>query len=407
MDIVGNRTLRDLWDELARLYGGKSVLIFEDCLGKICEFTYAQMNGEINRAANLFLHLGIKKGEKVAVQLHSCPEFLICWFGLAKIGAVMVPINTQYQQEECAYVIKKSGAAVAIIEEEFLPVYEGSYPDKEIVMQKIILARSGKEIAGIINLAREMKEQPGELKEFRPLSSDDVAEILFTSGTTTKPKGVVLTHCAILFAGIFTAWEGSLRQEDRYLTVYPPFHVDFQLNATLPVLTVGATLIIAEKYSASKLWKQICDYQVTFTHCIPMIIRTLMLQPQQEWEKDHCLRDIFFCLSLTDREKTAFESRFNVRLLNCYGSSESLVGVLTDLPYGGRNWPSIGRPGLSYEAKITDENGRELPPNTTGEICIKGVPGRTLMKEYYDDPEATARDTAARRMDADRGQGLC
>lgn len=391
MDIVGNKTLRDMWDELDRIYCDKTALIFEDCKGSMSEFTYSQLNEEINKAANLFLDLGIQKDEKVVIQLHSCPEFLMSWFGLAKIGAVMVPINTQYHQEECRFIVKKCGARTAIIEEEFLPIYDRSKANNDIFIKNILLTRSEEHILGTINFGDVKGKQPGKLKEFRPLSSNDAAEILFTSGTTSKPKGVVLTHCNILYAGIFTAWEGSLSQEDRYLTVYPPFHVDFQLNAIMPGLTVGATLIIEERYSASKFWKQICDYKVTVTQCIPMIIRTLMLQPKQEWEKDHCVRDIFFCLSLTDQEKTAFEDRFSVQLLNCYGSTESLVGVITDSPYAERNWPSLGRPGLSYEAKIIDDEGNDLPPNTTGEICIKGVPGRTLMKEYYDDTEATAK----------------
>lgn len=391
MDIIGNKTLRDLWDELASMYNGKTALIFEDCSGRTSEFSYTKLNEEIDQAANLFIDLGIKKSDKVAVQLHSSPEFLMCWFGLAKIGAVMVPINTQYQQEECSYILKKCGAKIAVIEEEFLPIYLGGKLDVEIRIEKLLLARSETEVPGTINFGKGKRRQPGKLKELRLLNSDDAAEILFTSGTTAQPKGVVLTHCNILYAGVFTAWEGSLSCADRFLTVYPPFHVDFQLNAAIPVLTVGATLIVEEKYSASKFWKQICDYKATFTHCIPMIVRTLLLQPQQAWEKDHQLRDIFFCLSLADQEKTAFEERFHVRLLNCYGSTESIVGVLTDLPFGQRKWPSVGRPGLSYEAKIIDEAGNELPANATGELCIRGVPGRTLMKEYYHDAAATAK----------------
>lgn len=391
MDIVGNKTLRDIWDELARTYSEKTAFIFEDRNGSICEFTYLQLSEEINKAANLFLDLGIKKDEKVAIQLHNCPEFLMCLFGLAKIGAVMVPLNTQYTQEECGYILKKCNIATAVIEEEFLPIYDRSKPNDDICIKNIILARSGKKVPRTINLGENIRKQPEELKEHRPLSSDDVTEILFTSGTTSKPKGVVLTHCNILYAGIFTAWQFSLRHEDRYLTTMPAFHVDFQLNALMPVLIAGATLIAVEKYSARMFWKQICNFKATVTEAIPMMARTLMLQPQQEWEKDHCLREMCFYLPFTNQEKNAFEERFNVRLFTSYGSTETLVGVIGDSPYRERNWPSIGRPGLSYEAKIIDEEGNELPPNTIGEICIKGVPGRTLMKEYFNDPEATAK----------------
>lgn len=390
-DIVGNRTLRDLWDELSRTDSEKKALIFHDCNGRKREYTYPQFNEEINKAANLFLDLGIKKADKVAIQLYNCPEFIMCWFGLAKIGAIMVPLNTKYSQEECEDIIERCGVGTVVTEEEFLPFYEGSIQSNSSSIHTILLARSEKPISGTISFTEMKNKQPKELKELRTLSSDDAVEILFTSGTTSKPKGVVLTHCNLLYSGFFTAWQLSMRSDDRFLTIMPAFHVDFQLSALMPVISVGATMISVEKYSARRFWKQVCEYKATITECIPMMIRTMMLQPQQEWERDHCVREVFFYLSLTEEEKKAFEERYQVRLFTSYGLSESLVGIITDPPCGERRWPSIGKPGLSYEAKIIDEEGNELPPHTIGEIYIKGVPGRTLMKEYYNDPEATAK----------------
>ncbi|MFO1442148.1 crotonobetaine/carnitine-CoA ligase [Bacillus sp. Bva_UNVM-123] len=388
-DIVGNKTLRDLWEELAQNDSGKKVLIFHDCNGRKSEFTYRQFNEEINKTANLLIDLGIKKNDKVAIQLYNCPEFLMCWFGLAKIGAIMVPLNTKYSQEECKDIIERCDIATVVVEEEFLPFYEEGFLNDRI--RNILLARSENDISGTINFTANQEKQPTELKEIRPLSSNDAVEILFTSGTTSKPKGVVLTHCNLLYSGIFTAWQLSIRPDDRFLTIMPAFHVDFQLSALMPVISAGATMISVEKYSARRFWKQVCDYKATITECIPMMIRTMMLKPQQEWERNHCVREVFFYLTLTEEEKTAFEERFNVRLFTSYGLSESLVGIITDSPCGPRDFPSIGKPGLSYEAKIIDEEGNELPPNTIGEIYIKGVPGRTIMKEYYNDPVETEK----------------
>ncbi|KEF37835.1 acyl-CoA synthetase (AMP-forming)/AMP-acid ligase II [Schinkia azotoformans MEV2011] len=391
-DIVGNKTIRDIWDEMVWINGEKTVLIFHGCDDKIQEFSYQHFNEEINKTANLFLDLGIQKGDKVAIQLYNCPEFLMSWFGLAKIGAIMVPLNTQLTQEECEYIIKKCGGVVAaVIEEEFLPYYHTNGQILDNGIKHLLLARSKEHTPGTINFWENKEAQPVKLKENRPLTSDDVAEILFTSGTTSMPKGVVITHANMIFAGIFTAWQLSLRNDDRFLTIMPAFHVDFQLNTMMPILIAGGTLISLTKYSARKFWKQVCSYQATITECIPMMIRTMMMQPQQKWEKNHCLREVFFYLALTEKEKNEFEERFNVRLFNSYGLSESLVGVIGDSPCGERHWPSIGKPGLTYEAKIIDEEGNELPPNTIGEIYIKGVPGRTLMKEYHNDPEATRK----------------
>ncbi|WP_042350640.1 crotonobetaine/carnitine-CoA ligase [Bacillus massiliigorillae] len=391
-DIVGNKTLRDLWDELAFNNGEKTFLIYEARDGSKSNFTYQQFNEEINKTANLFLELGIKKEEKVAIHLHNCPEFLMCWFGLAKIGAIMVPLNIHYTQEECDYVLKKCDVTTVITEEEFISIHNNR---PNIDIKNILLARTEKQISGITNFKKNQSTQPGTLKEYRTLSSDDVAEILFTSGTTSRPKGVVLTHCNILFSGIFVNWQAAYKEDDRMLTMMPAFHVDCQLCAVMPIITIGGTIIVLEKYSASQYWKQVCDYKATLIQTSSMIVRTLMMQPKQEWEKNHCVREVLYYLPITNQEKNAFEERFNVKILNSYGLSESLVGVITDPPHGERKWPSIGKAGLSYEAKIVDDEGNEVPPNTIGEIYLKGVPGRTIMKEYYMDPKATAKTLSA------------
>lgn len=388
-DIVGNKTLRDLWEELAQNYQNKTFLIFQDCTGNKKEFSYSQFNEEINKAANLFLELGIKKDEKVAIQLHNCPEFLMCWFGLAKIGAVMVPLNIHYTQEECEYILNKCEITKVITEESFLPIYDNKQLKQEI--EQLLIARNTAPVSGTIDFTENHGRQPNILTEYRPLSSDDTAEIIFTSGTTSRPKGVVLTHCNLLYAGIFVNWQAALREDDRVLTVMPAFHVDFQLSAFMPIITIGGTMIAIEKYSASQFWKQVCDYKATIIQTSAMVVRTLMMQPKQPWEKENCVREALYYLPITNQEKFEFEERFQTRILNSYGLTETLIGVITDPPYGKRNFPSIGKVGLSYEAKIIDHDGNELPPHAIGEIVIKGVPGRTIMKEYYRDQEATER----------------
>lgn len=102
MDIVGGQHLRQMWDDLAEKYGGKTALIYESCAGKAQQFSYASLNQEINRTANLFYASGIRKGDKVALHLDNCPAFFFCWFGLAKIGAIMVPVNARLLRDEAS-----------------------------------------------------------------------------------------------------------------------------------------------------------------------------------------------------------------------------------------------------------------------------------------------------------------
>ncbi|NJB66403.1 crotonobetaine/carnitine-CoA ligase [Desulfobaculum xiamenense] len=397
MDIVGGKNLRHMWDDLARTHGDKTALVFEDIEGATSAFSYAQLNCEINRAANLFLGLGIGKGDRVAVQLYNTPEFIFCWFGLAKIGAITVPVNVHYLHNESEYLINKCGAKTVVTEEKFYPVFERLQREGKIALDNVLVTRldDNHDIPGTINFRRALREQPAALKEIVPLSSDDAAEIIFTSGTTSRPKGVVITHYNLLFAGRYTAWQCALRTDDRYMTMMPAFHIDFQCTAAMPTFSTGATFIMLEKYSAHRFWRQVCLHRATITECIPLMVRTLMLQPAQTWEKDHCLREVFFYLNLADQEKDAFMERFGVRFLTSYGMTETVVGIIGDRPGDERRWPSIGRTGLCYEAKIVGEDGLEVPPLTPGEICVKGVPGRTIFKEYYNAPEATAEVLSA------------
>lgn len=393
MDIIGNKNLRCMWDELACMHGNKTALVFEDISGNTRQYTYAELNREINRAANLFLSLGIKKGDKVAIQLHNSPEFIVSWFGLAKIGGVMVPINAHYLHGESAYILQKCDIKTIVIEKKFFEIYDTIQRKGDAALETILVARMehGEDIPGTVNFGREMAQQPDTLQTIVPLSSDDVAEILFTSGTTSRPKGVVITHYNLLFAGRYTSWQCCLRGDDRYLTMMPACHIDFQCTAAMPTFTTGAAFIMLEKYSAHRFWSQVCLHRATITECIPLMVRTLLLQPEQTWERSHCLREVLFYLDLAESEKDAFIQRFGVRFLTSYGMTETIVGIIGDRPGDARRWPSIGRVGLTYEAKIVDECGNEVEPGTLGEICVKGIPGKTILREYYNAPEATAR----------------
>ncbi|NDV18391.1 crotonobetaine/carnitine-CoA ligase [Pseudodesulfovibrio sp. JC047] len=392
MDIVGEKNIGALWDELAQVHAAKTALIFENACGDTCEFTYAELNDDINRAANLFLELNIRKGDKVAVQVHNSPEFLTSWFGLAKIGAIMIPINVHYRHEECAHILKKCAPKALIIEEQFLQIHQEIQQQQDITILHTLIARTDHDTAHpkTLNYNAMLRKQTTTLKEHVFVSCDDPAEIIFTSGTTTHPKGVVITHYNLCFAGRYTSWQVGIDSDDRYLTMMPACHIDFQCTAAMPTFAVGATFIMLEKYSARKFWRQVCLHRATLTECIPLMIRTQMLQPQKAWEKNHCLRDVLFYLTLSDQEKNAFMERFNVSLFTSYGMTETIVGILGDRPGDRRKWPSIGRTGICYDVEIQDKHGNEIPPNEIGEIAIKGIPGKTLFKEYYEEPEATA-----------------
>lgn len=415
-DIVGNETLRDLWQSVVERKGRRHFLTFQNRVGDVFEYTYAAFDEDVNRIANVFLDLGIEKGDHVALHLHSSPEFLMCLFGLAKIGAVAVPINEQYLADEAEYILENSDAICVVVEPLFYETYQELLARGHYFPKGVVVARAGTESPksnidfssiytplgtveegqqGIYDFWMMRCEQSAILRDSCELSSDDPVQIIYTSGTTSRPKGVVLTHANMVFSGLYGDWEVSLRGTDRVLTSMPACHSNFQLAALMPVITAGASLIIVEKYSATRFMKQIRHYKATVIQCVAMMLRTLLLQPVDPEEKNHCVREVLYFIPITDAEKKEFEQRFNMKIMNTYGSTESIGWAITDPPVGARNWPSVGRAGLGYKARICDMNDNELPPGEIGEIQIKGERGRSVMLEYYNNPEATEKTFSA------------
>lgn len=394
MDIIGAMSLGQLWDATAQTHALRTALVFEDKCGGVSSFTYSELQSAINRTANLFLSLGVQKHDNVAIHLNNSPEFLFCWFALAKIGAVLVPLNIHFLHDECMHILQKCDVHTVVVDAQFLPMYRQIGQGHSL--RNVLLARPDENFAESLAANEHLFDslharQSDSFTPPAPVYTHDVAEILFTSGTTSAPKGAVITHYNLCYAGYFTAWQCALRQDDVYLTCMPAFHIDCQCTAAMPTFVSGATFVLLEKYSARNFWTSVCLHRATITECIPRIIRTLMLQPVRAWEKQHNLREVFFYLNLSDEEKDAFVERFNVRLLTSYGMTETIIGIIGDRPGDARRWPSLGRVGMGYAAQIVDANGKEVAPGVTGELLIKGEPGKTLFKEYYKDEQATAR----------------
>lgn len=388
-DMVGSTTLKSQWDETVTFYGNNLFLKYISVEDKISDFTYKEFDLMVKQAANFFLDLGIEKGEFVALHLHNKPEYMVCWLALAQIGAVSVPINEHYQFHESRYIIEKCEIRFLITEPCRIGLYLEHFD--ELHLKNLILTNDTYNDSRIYNLTEELSKQPSYLKQDISVSTEDDAVILFTSGTTHHPKGAIYTHCNVIYGGLFHAAQIGMQTGDRFLTAMPCYHMDFQEMAAAPVICSGSTLIMIEHYSARRFWRQIYENKAHFTDTMSIMNRTLLLQPVQPWEKDHCLKQIYFSMGLSEEEKEAFETRFNVRLLNSYGMTETVSAVTCVPLYGTQNWPSVGRPALSYDIKIIDEHGNTLPANTEGEICVHGVPGRSLIKGYYKDEVSTKR----------------
>ncbi len=385
-DIVGDRTLRSQWDETVRFFPDNTFLEYISTAEEVTSFTYSEFDRQVKRAANYFLELGVRPGELVALHIHNRPEYLLCWLALAQIGAVSVPLNEHYHMAESRYILRKCQIRRIIAESRSIGIYTENAAELEL---EHIIQVDG-EGPGVLSLPAGCAVQAERLREIRPLSSNDPAVILFTSGTTRNPKGAIYTHACVLYGGLLHAHQIGMYPGDRFLSAMPCYHMDFQEMAIAPVICMGGTLVMVEHYSARRFWGQVLRHRANFIDMMSIMNRTLLMQPEHPGEQDHCLKQVYFSMGLRDEERERFERRFGVRLLNCYGMTETVSSVTCSPLVGERRWPSVGRPALSYDVKILLDDGTEAPPGVEGEICIHGVPGRTLIAGYYRNAAATA-----------------
>lgn len=387
MDIIGKKTLRDLLAEKVAMHRDKTFLLFEDKEERRSELTYGEFASKVNRLSQVFLKFGVKKGTHVTLHLPNNLEFIVSWFALANIGAIMVPTNILSTSDEMEYILNHSESLLLITEEEYVEKF-ARIREQLPYLQQILLARykgeaqKEQDLSGLIAAAKE--EVPTI-----PLESEDIAAMLYTSGTTSKPKGVQITHANYIFTGEVMSKSIRLSPEDRQFLVLPLFHGNAQYYSTMSALVVGASVALTEKFSASRYFKQAKRLGVTVGSLFAAPIRMILAQNYDPTDKDHSIRIIWFAQMVSENQLEQFEEKYGVSLLQMYGMTET-VGVPLMNPLDGiRKNLSIGKPTIGYEVLVVDENGNEVPIGQAGQIIVKGVPGRTLMKGYFKNEEAT------------------
>ncbi|HST38884.1 MAG TPA: AMP-binding protein [Conexibacter sp.] len=393
LDPTGDRTLTDLLLERAEAAPARVFLTFESAAGDVEELTYAAFAQRVERCARGFADRGIGHGDAVVVHLRNCPQVLVAWFALARLGAIFVPANVASTVAELEHVLSFAQARLAITEPDLLETAAGAIAAGGRPLP-LLVARG--EVAGHERF-EALLEASGPAPE-PAARAGDVAELIFTSGTTRKPKAVMLTHANCLRAGLDAVHCLWLEPGERCLTALPLFHVNGQAMSVLAALTTGGTLVLLEEYRASRFWGQVRAHRATQTCVVAMQLRTLLAQPPDPADRDHALRRLFSAINVADEEKAAFEQRFGVELINGYGLSEAMT-LLTVAPIAGpRRWPSIGLASPGRRLLLLDPAGEPVAPGEVGEIVAEGRPGRDLMLGYYRDPEATAAALRGNRL---------
>lgn len=346
-------------------------LVFEREPGRVEHVTYRAQADRAARTAATLAHHGVRQGERFCVDLTNRPEFYDLWFGAAALGATVVPVNPLSTVDELEYLVRHAGCKVAVTQSDL----------RDTVM------RAGAQTVLVVDepwLVDDAVDRPATPDPAEPLS------VLYTSGTTSRPKGVLITHAAYLHAGDVVAGHVRLRPDDRQLVVLPLFHGNAQFYSSMSALVTGASIALAPRFSASRWSEQATVLEATVAILFAAPIRMILAAHGSSYDAAHALRVTLFAQNISDAQLDEFERRFRVPLAQLYGMTETVVPPTMNPLYERRRNTSIGRPVPSARLRIVDSDGADVAPGEPGELLVHGEPGRTLMAGYLDNPEATA-----------------
>jgi long-chain acyl-CoA synthetase len=335
------------------------------------QFTYHEFEQTVARAAGMLAAHGIGKGDVVSLLLPNSVEYIVAYFACWQLGALAGPVNGHLKAQEIEYVVSNSESKLMLVNSEFLPKVEGS----EVPLR-------------VFDDEREVSHGfHGQSTE--TITPDDEAIIIYTSGTTGKPKGCLLTHGNVIAnARQISSWLG-FTEKDRLLTIMPLFHMNAVSVTTMSALYAGGSTVVSPKFSASRFWQIISDYQITsFGSVATMLSMLLSTYPDgvPEGLKTDQLRFAMCGSAPVPAEVLRkFEETFRCLVIEGYGLSESTCRSTFNPPDERRRAGSCGLP-IGNEMRVVDEDDRDVPDGELGEIVLRG---ENILKGYFKNEVAT------------------
>lgn len=372
--------LRDVLAYQAQAAGDRSFLQFCEFDGAVQAFTYAHFHDRVRRLATGLRELGLRPQDRCLLALPNSVAFMLAFWAAQEVGAVAVPTVAGAASDELAYLVGHCEPWGVVTDVDGLAAVSDAL---EGSARPVVVA--GGEGAGGPDLdALIGAHEPSA----RGQDASETAMLLYTSGTTARPKGVLLSHAACLFAAESNAQHLRLQPADRTLTCLPLFHVNGALLQMLPVALTGAALVLTPRFSVSRYWGWVARFDISMAHLVAGPVR-LLLSDAAPAPDDHTVRAMTFGLPLTDAEIERFERRFGIPLIMAWGLTESCAGGTLMPMYSGRRpgHQAIGVPLHGWDLRVFDDDDRELLAGEVGELVIRS-PG--IMSGYYRDPDATA-----------------
>jgi acyl-CoA synthetase (AMP-forming)/AMP-acid ligase II len=349
-------------------------------------YRYAEALGEVRMLADRFMDAGIGPGARVALLLENRPDYFFHWLALNALGASVVPINPDLRRPEIAYVLGHSEAILVVGLEERADDLRGAAKDCGSAARVVAPG----EVRGGIGRAKDARAA-------RPAGRQDECAVMYTSGTTGKPKGCLLSNDYFLRMGErYLNRRGHVQLEhgkSRILTPLPMFHMNAMAGSTMGAVMSASCLVQLDRFHPRTWWKDVAETRATGIHCLGVMPAILLDLPECPEERAHRVR-YGTAANVEPQFHARFEARFGFPLIEGWAMTETGAGAVISADYEPRHVGTrcIGLPIPGVEVRIVDEQGADVAPRTGGELLVRRAgpnPRKGFFSGYQTDPAAT------------------
>ncbi|MDW3179081.1 MAG: AMP-binding protein [Acidimicrobiia bacterium] len=371
-------TFAQVWAASVAARPDAPFLLFESSAGEVTQWSYGEFDSVVARVAGFLLEHEVDENASIHLALTNSPTFVAVWLASVRLGAWIVPSDPQGTSSEFADHIDRTQPVIGFCASSRSDTYQQAVPSGMAVV----------EIDEDDTSFAVFGDSPCSTWPELPLL--DVAAVMFTSGTTGRPKGVEITQANYAFAGKIMAEATTLTSADRHIVVLPLFHANAQYYSFASAIWVGASVALMHTFSATRFLEQCARHQATVASLFAAPIRMILARsaPTTGLVLRHC----WFAQNLAEDQYDTITAWLGCRPRQLYGMTETIPAVLSD----GADLPradTMGGVTAGCEVDIHDADGQTVPqgdPTNVGEIVVGGEPGLTLFAGYLDDPETTA-----------------